>query len=143
LPELTFNIGGKNYRVPRASLYKPYGWHKKNCYVEVTALDSWEEWILGLTFLENYYAVYDQENLQVGFAESITSKLGETGNPQTLLTDTHNKVAENDLSLLWTILAFIGGILVFLMLVLGIEKIKSCFTSKKKTEDDDQFVKQD
>ena len=85
LPELTFKIGGKNHRVPRESLYKPYGWSQNKCYVEVTALSGWEEWILGLTFLENYYAVYDQENLRVGFAESVTSKLGDVGNPQILL----------------------------------------------------------
>jgi hypothetical protein len=63
LPEFTFTIGGKQYRVPRESLYKPYGWHQDNCYAEVTALPGWNEWILGLTFLENYYAVYDMETL--------------------------------------------------------------------------------
>lgn len=93
LPELTFRIGGKNYRVPRESLYKPYGFRQNNCYVEVSALDGWEEWILGLTFLENYYAVYDMENMQIGFAESITSKLGSEGNPQTMLSQSALEVS--------------------------------------------------
>jgi len=74
-------IGEKSYRVPRSSLYKAYGFRRNNCYVEVTSLPGWNEWILGLTFLENYYAVYDMENLRIGFAESVTSKLGTIGNP--------------------------------------------------------------
>ena len=41
LPELTFKIGGKYHRVPRDSLYKPYGWTKSKCYVEVTAMSDW------------------------------------------------------------------------------------------------------
>ena len=28
-------------------------------------------WILGLNFFENYYTVFDYENMQIGFADSI------------------------------------------------------------------------
>jgi len=28
-------------------------------------------WILGLNFFTNYYAVFDYENMRIGFAESI------------------------------------------------------------------------
>jgi len=30
--------------------------------VEITYIDGWNEWLFGLTFLQNYYAVYDMEN---------------------------------------------------------------------------------
>ena len=42
---------------------------------EVMFLYGWNEWILGLTLLENYYAVYDQENGKIGFAVSKTSSM--------------------------------------------------------------------
>jgi len=29
--------------------------------VEVTYITGWDEWLFGLTFLENYYTVYDME----------------------------------------------------------------------------------
>ena len=38
--------------------------------VEVTYIQGWNEWLFGLTFLENYYAVYDMDNQAVGFALS-------------------------------------------------------------------------
>ena len=38
--------------------------------VEMTFMQGWNEWLFGLTFLQNYYAVYDLENQKVGFAMS-------------------------------------------------------------------------
>ena len=49
--------------------------------VEVTYIKGWNEWLFGLTFLENYYAVYDMENQAVGFAlskQSVMAKEEET-----------------------------------------------------------------
>ena len=43
--------------------------------VEVTYIRGWNEWLFGLTFLQNYYAVYDMEEQMIGFAISKTSTL--------------------------------------------------------------------
>jgi hypothetical protein len=34
-------------------------------------------WILGLNFMANYYTVFDQENMMIGFAPSIHVKKEE------------------------------------------------------------------
>ncbi len=34
-------------------------------------------WIMGIPFFQNYYSVFDQANLRVGFAESKISSLGK------------------------------------------------------------------
>ena len=44
----------------------------------MTYISGWDEWILGLTFLENYYVVYDMEHSSVGFALSKTSSMAPT-----------------------------------------------------------------
>lgn len=77
LPEITFKFNGKDYRIPRESLYTKISDAIGRDYmtVEVMFLEGWNEWILGLTMLENYYAVYDQENGKVGFAVSKTSAM--------------------------------------------------------------------
>lgn len=61
LPELFFKIDGKDYRVPRESLYVPLDEYDDLMAVEITYIDGWDEWLFGLTFLENYYTVYDMD----------------------------------------------------------------------------------
>ena len=129
-------MGGRNYRVPRSSLYKQRGLFRRLCYVEVTALPGWEEWILGLTFLENYYAVYDMHNLQVGFAESVTSKLGEGGNPQTTHWEVASlkevPIASQTSTFDWSNLLM--GVAIGVGIAIGLKMTMSCFDrSKKKT----------
>ena len=83
LPEMIFEIDGKQYKVPRESLYVQLDeeeslsslFGKSQLVVEVTYIDGWDEWLLGLTFLENYYAVYDMDSQSLGFAISKSSSM--------------------------------------------------------------------
>ena len=77
LPELFFNIDGKDYKVPRESLYVPLDEYEDLMAVEITYIDGWDEWLFGLTFLENYYTVYDMDQQRIGFAVSKTSTLAQ------------------------------------------------------------------
>ena len=59
LPDLVFTINGKDYTVPAENLYTQSLDDYNEFYVEIVYLYGWDEWILGITFLENYYTVYD------------------------------------------------------------------------------------
>ena len=85
LPEMTFTLSGRQYRVPRESLYVPLDEYDDLMTVEITYIDGWDEWLFGLTFLENYYAVYDMENQRVGFAQSKSSRMSQTSATTKLL----------------------------------------------------------
>lgn len=61
---MEFKLDGKSYRVPKESLYSrmdDYYYNQTLLAVEVTYITGWDEWLFGLTFLENYYTVYDME----------------------------------------------------------------------------------
>ncbi len=46
------------------------------CSLKITSGDSIEEiWILGMDFLQKYYAVFDAEELKIGLAESVKADL--------------------------------------------------------------------
>ena len=45
--------------------------------VEITYIGGWNEWLFGLTFLENYYTVYDMQEQKIGFAISKTSSMAQ------------------------------------------------------------------
>jgi len=79
LPELSFMINGSEYRVPRSSLYTPIDEYPGWVTVEITYITGWNEWLFGLTFLENYYTVYDMEEQRIGFAMSKTSSMATEG----------------------------------------------------------------
>uniref|UniRef100_A0A7S3CSQ4 Peptidase A1 domain-containing protein n=1 Tax=Strombidium rassoulzadegani TaxID=1082188 RepID=A0A7S3CSQ4_9SPIT len=74
-PDLVMVIDGVQYTVPRESyLGIEMGFQ---CYMKIMTHDLIPFWILGLNFFENYYTIFDQEQLKVGFAPSIHSKIKE------------------------------------------------------------------
>ena len=82
--------------MPRESLYVPLDEYNDLMAVEITYIDGWDEWLFGLTFLENYYTVYDMEEQRIGFAMSKSSKMiSETASE----TDITTLLAENQAQL--------------------------------------------
>jgi len=68
IPDIKFLIDGDTYSIPRDK------WVERadgQCVVKFMHGPSKDYWILGLNFFENYYTVFDYENLAIGFADSI------------------------------------------------------------------------
>jgi cathepsin D len=73
LPPLAFTLGGKDFDLgPQYYVLKSAQVDGTfSCEVAIEALDQLALWILGDPFLRAYYSVYDQGNLQVGFAKAV------------------------------------------------------------------------
>ena len=76
-PTLQFQIDETVYDIPITSYIMPYT--NDTCIVELHKMevDYFDIYIFGLTFMENYYSVYDMENGngRVGMAISNVNKL--------------------------------------------------------------------
>lgn len=74
-PRLRTKIDDITYIIPIKSYIMPTG--NSECIVEMHSMDAdyWEIYIFGLTFMENYYSVYDMESNRVGMALSNNNKL--------------------------------------------------------------------
>ena len=67
MPDITFNIGAEEYVIPRNQWFERSG---NQCIVKFMHAPHRNFWILGLNFFNNYYTVFDYENLKIGFAKS-------------------------------------------------------------------------
>ena len=68
LPDITFKIQEDTYTIPRDLWVER---SRGTCVIKFMHGPGKSEWILGLNFFTNYYAVFDYGNQRLGFAESI------------------------------------------------------------------------
>lgn len=69
IPDISFSINSETYTIPRDKWFERSG--NGQCVIKFMHGPHKDYWILGLNFFENYYTVFDYENMQIGFAESI------------------------------------------------------------------------
>lgn len=68
IPDIEFNVGSETYSIPRDKWFERSG---NQCVIKFMHGPAKDYWILGLNFFENYYTVFDYDNMQIGFADSI------------------------------------------------------------------------
>lgn len=68
IPDIDFQIGNETYSIPRDKWFERSG---NQCVIKFMHGPHKDYWILGLNFFENYYTVFDYENMAIGFADSI------------------------------------------------------------------------
>ena len=69
MPGFNVTIGADTLEVPSSSVWY---YSKKQCLLLMTDLGS-DFWIMGVVFLQNFYTVYDMDNLTISFAPAVSS----------------------------------------------------------------------
>jgi hypothetical protein len=60
IPDIDFNIGSETYSIPRDKWFERSG---NQCVIKFMHGPHKDYWILGLNFFENYYTVFDYDNM--------------------------------------------------------------------------------
>lgn len=68
IPAITFQMNGDTYSIPTEKWFERSG---NQCVIKFMHSPRKDYWILGLNFFENYYTVFDYENMSIGFADSV------------------------------------------------------------------------
>jgi len=70
VPDIDFKLGGDDfvYKIPRDEWFAKQG---DQCIIKFMHGPNKRYWILGLNFFTNYYTVFDYENKQIGFVDSV------------------------------------------------------------------------
>jgi cathepsin D len=69
-PTVSFTFGGKTFEIPPEILrIKPLWEGSPRCFSSIIAQRSPIVWVIGLTFLQGVYSVFDYSTLQVGLAD--------------------------------------------------------------------------
>ncbi len=69
LPDISFYFGGQAFSMTESFNYGPVFEGSTMCVGGIRARENVEWWTVGVTFMTNYYTIFDVGEVRVGFAD--------------------------------------------------------------------------